>query len=188
MGALIWVFGFIAISYGGVLIIVKMIRQSTWKEAMQIIASFFKNNEYELQYDTNFITEVNHIIRSVVGEQQYQQLCRLNVYSSTVIFTTVGIPTVSITVKPKDDSERIQLENIMCTCTRRYIANYKLPENIVKFTWDANYELNYPVLKIYYPRTIDDIQLIKSELKVDIDKIVISNSDVTDDEEDLQNE
>lgn len=188
MKTIIWLLISILISYGGVLVIIKIIKQSTWNEAMQIIASFFKGTPYELQCDPNYISEMNDIVRTVVGESQYQQLCKLAIYSRTMTFSNIGTPTISITVKPRDDSEHAQLENLLCVCTRRYITNYKLPENIVKCAWDTNFELKYLVLKIYYPRNTKDIQFIKSELKLDVDRIIISNSDVTDDEEDLQNE
>ena len=89
-----------------------------------------------------------------------------------------------ITVKPSDDSERLQLENILEAKTRVYLTNYRSDiETLV--SWSENTSLGLPMLVIEYARNKKEADSIRQK-KLDAAKTILTAStDVIVEEEDL---
>lgn len=170
---------------------VKLAKNCSWREAREIIAallaSLLKENEYDLSTDSNYLHDLNKIIMDVVGTQRYQQLCDLDILAPTISFNNKhsGTPSVCISVKPNDDSEKLQLEYLIRSTTEIYLENYNLGKTVTKLSWEDNKVLGIPMIVIYYPT--NDIQyeaLIKSK-HYEVKNTLSSMNDILDDEEDL---
>lgn len=168
------------------ILVFKKINNYTWKEAILQIVSFLKENGYELSADQNYCRECNQIIKDILGDKRYEDLCKLNPYISTLFFADAhaGNPSVCITVKPSDDSERLQLSNILEAKTRVYLTNYRSDiETLV--SWSENTSLGLPMLVIEYARNKKEADCIRQK-KLDAAKTILTAStDVIDEEEDL---
>lgn len=164
----------------------KAINHYSWKEAICEIASLLKENGYELSADQNYCRECNQIVKDIIDDKRYDDLCKLNLYSPTLYFNNAhaGNPSVCITVKPSDDSERLQLENILEAKTRVYLTNYRSDiETLV--SWSENTSLGLPMLVIEYARNKKEADSIRQK-KLDAAKTILTAStDVLDEEEDL---
>ena len=171
----------------GIYIVVTMHTENcTFKEAIISIVSFLRQGGYELSADQNYCRECNQIVKDIIEDKRYDDLCKLNSYSPTLYFNDAhaGTPSVCITVKPSDDSERLQLENILEAKTRVYLTNYKSDiETLV--SWSENTSLGLPMLVIEYARNKKEADSIRQK-KLDAAKTILTAStDVLDEEEDL---
>lgn len=177
---------FIALPTVGYIGVTMYTTHCTLKEAIFSIASFLRQGEYELSADQNYCRECNQIVKDIIEDKRYDDLCKLNSYSPTLYFNDAhaGNPSVCITVKPSDDSERLQLENILEAKTRVYLTNYKSDiETLV--SWSENTNLGLPMLIIEYARNKKEADSIRQK-KLDAAKTILTAStDVIDEEEDL---
>lgn len=159
----------------------------TFKEAIISIASFLRQGEYELSADQNYCRECNQIVKDILGEKKYEDLCTLNPHSLTLYFNDMhsGTPSVCITVKPSDDSERLQLSNILESKTREYLTNYRFPAIETLVSWSENTTLGLPMLVIEYARNKKEADSIRRRKLEATKTLLASSTDVLDDEEDL---
>lgn len=165
----------------------KRINNYSWKEAICEIASLVKSNGYELSADQNYCRECNQIVKDIIDDKRYYDLCKLNSYSPTLYFNDAhaGNPSVCITVKPSDDSERLQLSNILEAKTRVYLTNYNRSDIETLVSWSENTSLGLPMLIIEYARNKKEADCIRQK-KLDAAKTILTAStDVIDEEEDL---
>ena len=105
--------GLCVIAYFLLVGIVMLFTKSSIEDARKIISSFFQRS-YELSRDENYIKAVNDIVKDILGEVRYVELCTLNKYSNT-----------------------LQLAHIINRTRRRDIGNFTLrkPETLkVSFT------------------------------------------------------
>lgn len=166
----------------------KRLNNYTWKEAILQIVSFFKENDYELSADQNYCRECNQIIKDIVGNERYNKLCSLDHHFSMISFydAHAGNPSVCITVKPSDDSERLQLENILEAKTRVYLTNYRsAPAIETLVSWSENTNLGLPMLVIEYARNKKEADSLRQRKLAGVQTILNSSTDVLDEEEDL---
>ena len=172
----------------GLLIVTTMHTENcTFKEAIISIVSFLKQGEYELSADQNYCRECNQIVRDILGDKRYKDLCILNPYSLTLYFndTHSGTPSVCITVKPSDDSERLQLSNILEAKTREYLTNYNRSDIETLISWSENTSLGLPMLIIEYARNKKEADSIRQKRLAAAKTILTAATDVLDEEEDL---
>ena len=166
----------------------KAINHYSCKEAICEIASLLKENGYELSADQNYCRECNQIIKDILGDKRYENLCTLNPYSYTLFFADAhaGNPSVCITVNPSDDSERRQLENILEAKTRVYLTNYRsAPAIETLVSWSENTNLGLPMLVIEYARNKKEADSIRQKRLDAAKTILTASTDVIDEEEDL---
>lgn len=166
----------------------KAINHYSWKEAICEIASLLKENGYELSADQNYCRECNQIIKDIVGNERYNKLCSLDHHFSMISFydAHAGTPSVCITLNPADDSERLQLENILEAKTRVYLTNYRsAPAIETLVSWSENTTLGLPMLVIEYARNKKEADSIRQRKLENAKTILASSTDVLDDEEDL---
>lgn len=165
----------------------KAINHYSCKEAICEIASLLKENGYELSADQNYCRECNQIVRDILGDKKYEDLCKLNPYSSTLFFADehAGNPSVCITVNPANDSERLQLANILEAKTRVYLTNYKFSDQETYVSWSENTNLGLPMLVIEYARNKKEADSIKQKNLDAAKTILTASTDVIDEEEDL---
>lgn len=177
---------FIALPSVGYIGVTMYTTHCTLKEAIFSIASFLRQGEYELSADQNYCRECNQIIKDILGDKRYENLCTLNPYSSTLFFADAhaGNPSVCITVKPSDDSERLQLSNILEAKTRVYLTNYRSDiETLV--SWSENTSLGLPMLVIEYARNKKEADSIRRKRLDAAKTILTASTDILDEEEDL---
>lgn len=166
----------------------KSINHYSCKEAICEIASLLKENGYELSADQNYCRECNQIIKDIVGDERYNKLCSLDHHFSMISFydAHAGNPSVCITLNPADDSERLQLENILEAKTRVYLTNYRsTPAIETLVSWSENTTLGLPMLIIEYARNKKEADSIRQRKLDGVQTILASSTDVLDEEEDL---
>lgn len=165
----------------------KAINHYSCKEAICEIASLLKENGYELSADQNYCRECNQIIKDIVGDERYNKLCSLNHHFLMIYFSDAhaGNPSVCITVKPSDDSERLQLENILEAKTRVYLTNYNRSDIETLVSWSENTNLGLPMLVIEYARNKKEADSIRQKRLDAAKTILTASTDVIDEEEDL---
>lgn len=107
MKELLCILGFIVFVYGSAVFWVMYICKCSLEEARDKIASFFQRDVYRLDCDYNFRTEINKICLDILGEKRYQELCKLEEYSSTFVFVqSSGYPSFKITMNVNDENEK----------------------------------------------------------------------------------
>ena len=92
-----------------------------------------------------------------------------------------------ITVKPSDDSEKLQLSKIIDAKTRVYLTNYNRSAPAIEtlVSWSENTNLGLPMLVIEYARNKKEADSIRQK-KLDAAKTILTAAtDVLDEEEDL---
>lgn len=179
--------GLCVIAYFLLVGIVMLFTKSSVEDARKNVSSFFQRS-YELSRDENYIKAVNDIVKDILGEVRYVELCTLNKYSNTLQFcdTHDGLPSVKITLSCNDENERKRLETILEGITKQYLLNYKgLINAKVLLEWSQNEIVHLPMMIILYSRNENEYRMLEHYEQSNISKIASKYGDVLDDIDDL---
>lgn len=158
--------------------------KSSVDEARKKISSFFRDDEYELSQDSNYQQDVNNIVKDILGQTRYEELCNLNKYSLTLQFLDNhdGLPCVQITLNTNDENEKKRLEAVLESTTRQYLLNYKgVSYTKLLLEWSYNEILRLPILKIMYSRNENECKILENVENSQVDKVSVKYGDVLDD-------
>ena len=169
------------------IIAIMYLKKCSFMEAVTFIASSFLKNEYELSSDFNYYNDCCKILKDILGDKRFDDLCELDQYSPIIFFndTHAGNPSVCITVNPSYDSERIRLSNILEDKTRIQLTNYYETNQETFVSWSENKKLSLPMLVIEYARNKKEADAIRQKKLYAAKTILTASTDIIDEEEDL---
>lgn len=184
-------------SFGVACKVVKDWNGCSEEEAAQKIRDFVNGKTaVPLSKDQGVYTELCQGLQNVMGEKRYNELARVDAALRAaghmpVIAsgTNSGLPCITISVQPKDDTEQQTIEAVMIGMLRKHIAARGLGPEVLG-DWKKRLDINYPYLEIRYPENAKDRKLIADTIIRTGAAIAGANSPLTDDteEEDLTDE
>ncbi len=184
-------------SFGVACKVVKDWNGCSEEEAAQKIRDFVNGKTaVPLSKDQGVYTELCQGLQNVMGEKRYNELARVDAALRAaghmpVIAsgTNSGLPCITISVQPKDDTEQQTIEAVMIGMLRKHIVARGLGPEVLG-DWKKRLDINYPYLEIRYPENAKDRKLIADTIIRTGAAIAGANSPLTDDteEEDLTDE
>ena len=188
MNEIAMVLGYGVMVYFAIVGLVMLCTKCTFEDAREKIASFFKENEYELSCDFNYIQSINEIVKDILGDSRYDELCKLDKYSKTLLFCNnhSGLPSVKITLSINDDSEKKRLETVIEEITRKYLLQYgKSPYVKLLLEWSHDAVLDLPRLVLLYSRNKKECTILDAFEEANVKKMASKYSSVFDETDDL---
>lgn len=177
-------------AYLAIVGLIMLFAKCSFEDAREMVASFFKENEYELSRDFNYKQSINEIVKDILGETRYGELCKLDKYSNTLLFCDNhnGLPSVKITLNINDDNEKKRLETVIEEITRKYLLNYgESPYVKILLEWSHNAVLDLPMLVLLYSRNKKEWAILDAFEEANVKKIALKYKNVIDEtEDDLQ--
>lgn len=167
------------------------------EEAAQKIRDFVNGKTaVPLSKDQGVYTELCQGLQNVMGEKRYNELARVDAALRAAGHTPViasgtnsGLPCITISVQPKDDTEQQTIEAVMIGILRKHIVARGLGPEVLG-DWKKRLDINYPYLEIRYPENAKDRKLIADTIIRTGAAVVVVDNPLTDDteEEDLTDE
>lgn len=188
MLVIIQIAGICVIIYFLLIGIIMLYTESSIEDARKMISSCLLKNGYKLSRDLNYIQVINKIIKDILGESRYEELCNLNTYSSIIQFCDShdGLPSVKITLNCNEENEKKRLETILDGMTKQYLQNYGDLANVkLLLNWSQNETLKLPMLNIIYSRNEKERKMLDAFKQSQIGKISAKYGEVLDDTEDI---
>ena len=157
-------------------------------EAVAKIHNFMNGKiEYKLCQDTNFEAEICESIQSIIGDNRFEKILRLNQLniSPPLLFFEDGngrLPSIGVSVFYDDDNEKNMLANIITNIVRKYLQLYGWSTQVL-IEWKTRPDLKMPYLYIRYARTAREQEIMKIELQNRRKKIISQHTPVLDETE-----
>lgn len=127
-------------------------------------------------------------VRTLIGEQRYNQICELSYSNKGEPFLSRDInsslPKIRISVFCKDDSERQQLESTLTTVITDYLNRSHYDTRVLK-AWTKRADFNMDVFEVRYATNRSQQKILDAEFARRSKKIIAMNTAVTDDTEDV---
>ena len=170
--------------YQVVIYLIKMWKGCSRKEAERIIHRVLSGQaSYHLSQDNIFWGECYHNIKSVLGEQRYNDLVNFSKTTQTVSYGIMSnLPYIAFTLMYSDDNEKQRLESLLQTTVQKYLAIHSLP-NSIRTIWTEHKVLKLPVLYIEFAENEEQEKLISKYLSYQNENAKIKYQPLTDDEE-----
>lgn len=140
--------------------------------------------------------EICQQLQNILGEKRYNDLARVDAALRAAGHTPViasgtnsGLPCITISVQPKDDTEKRTIEAVMMGLIRKRIVARGLGADVLG-DWKVRLDINTPYLEIRYPENAKDRKLIADTIIRTGAAVVVVDNPLTDDteEEDLTDE
>lgn len=167
------------------------------EEAAQKIRDFVNGKaNVPLAQDPGVYEEICQGLNDIIGDKRYGALVNLNAALRAAGHTPViasgtnsGLPCITISVQPKDDTEQQTIEAVMIGILRKHIVARGLGPEVLG-DWKKRLDINYPYLEIRYPENAKDRKLIADTIIRTGAAVVVVDNPLTDDteEEDLTDE
>ena len=175
-------------SFGVACKVVKDWKGCSEEEAAQKIRDFVNGKTtVPLSKDQGVYTELCQGLQNVMGEKRYNELARVDAALRAAGHTPViasgtnsGLPCITISVQPKDDTEQQTIEAVMIGILRKHIVARGLGSEVLG-DWKVRLDINTPYLEIRYPETEKDRKLI-------VDTIIRTGAAVVDTNNPLTND
>ena len=126
-------------------------------------------------------------LKAVVGDKRYGELAKLDAALRAAGHTPViasgtnsGLQSISISVQPKDDTEKRTIEVVMIGIIRKHIVARGLGPEILG-DWKVRLDINTPYLEIRYPENEKDRKLIVDTIIRTGAAVVHTNNTLTND-------
>ena len=110
--------------------------------------------------------EICQQLQNILGEKRYNDLARVDAALRAAGHTPViasgtnsGLPCITISVQPKDDTEKRTIEAVMMGLIRKRIVARGLGADVLG-DWKVRLDINTPYLEIRYPENAKDRKLI----------------------------
>lgn len=164
IGIIIIILSAIAL-YHVTLHIIKMWAGCSHQEAEQKVHNFLNGKtQYHLNEDNMLFDECFYNIRSVIGENRFNDLEQFS-RSTQMVWTGImsGIPYIAFTVTYNDENEKDRIENLIKNSFMKFQNIHQL-SNITITTWKNNKILNLPTLFIGYAENSEQEMLIKKHI------------------------
>ena len=177
-------------SFGVACKVVKDWKGCSEEEAAQKIRDFVNGKTaVPLSKDQGVHTEPCQGLQTVMGEKRYNELARVDAALRAAGHTPViasgtnsGLPCITISVQPKDDTEQQTIEAVMIGILRKHIVTRGLGAEVLG-DWKVRLDINTPYFEIRYPESAEDRKLIVDTIIRTGSAIVDVNSPLTDDTE-----
>ena len=167
------------------------------EEAAQKIRDFVNGKaNVPLAQDPGVYEEICQGLNDIIGDKRYGALVNLNAALRAAGHTPViasgtnsGLPCITISVQPKDDTEQQTIEAVMIGILRKHLVSRGLGPEVLG-DWKKRLDINYPYLEIRYPENAKDRKLIADTIIRTGAAVVVVDNPLTDDteEEDLTDE
>ena len=167
------------------------------EEAAQKIRDFVNGKaNVPLAQDPGVYAATSQGLNDIIGDKRYGALVNLNAALRAAGHTPViasgtnsGLPCITISVQPKDDTEQQTIEAVMIGILRKHIVARGLGPEVLG-DWKKRLDINYPYLEIRYPENAKDRKLIADTIIRTGAAVVVVDNPLTDDteEEDLTDE
>lgn len=136
--------------------------------------------------DSMLIADIELTIKSVIGDNRYDKLIRLNsvqLNQPLLFFVAMGaVPYLVITVPYEDDNERAVLENAVCNVFIGYLKMYGYSERLI-VEWGFREDIKMHYLRLGYSTNAEQERAINSYLENKHNTMVGNSGDITDDSE-----
>lgn len=185
------------VGVGGFSVACKIVKEWTgcsMEEAARKVRDFVSGKvTVPLSADPGFYAELCQALRDIIGDKRYTGLEKLDTALRTAGHTPViacgtnsGLPCITITVRPKDETEQQTIETVMIDITRKHLVARGLSPEVLG-DWKKRLDINYPYLEIRYPENEEDGKLIADTIIRTGAAVVVVDNPLTDDteEEDL---
>lgn len=177
-------------SFGVACKVVKDWKGCSEEEAAQKIRDIVNGKTtVPLVNDQGVYTELCQGLQNVMGEKRYNELARVDAALRAAGHTPViasgtnsGLPCITISVQPKDDTEQRTIEAVMIGIIRKRIVARGLGSEVLG-DWKVRLDINTPYFEIRYPESAEDRKLIVDTIIRTGSAIVDVNSPLTDDTE-----
>ena len=127
-------------------------------------------------------------VRTLIGEQRYNQICELSYSNNGEPFLSRDInsslPKIRISVYCKDASERQQLESTLTTVITDYLKRSHYDTRVLK-AWTKRADFNMDVFEVRYATNRSQQKILDAEFARRSKKIIAMNTTVVDDTEDV---
>lgn len=161
---------------------------STTEEAAQKIRDFVNGKTtVPLSTEPGVYEELCQGLKDVVGDKRYGELAKLDAALRAAGHTPViasctnsGLPCITISVQPKDDTEKRTIEAVMIGIIRKRIVARGLGPEILG-DWKVRLDVNTPYLQIRYPENEKDRKLIADTIIRTGAAVVDTNNPLTND-------
>ena len=195
MELVLWFFAIITVLIGGYFLIrfvIKLYTGCNNQQADKRIQRFFNGTaSTSIVNDSMLIADIELTIKSVIGDNRYDKLIRLNsvqLNQPLLFFVAMGaVPYLVITVPYEDDNERAVLENAVCNVFIGYLKMYGYSERLI-VEWGFRNDIKMPYLRLGYAMTAEQERAMNSYLENKRDTLIGNYGDITDDSEDSLNE
>lgn len=190
MELVLWFFAIITVLIGGYFLIrfvIKLYTGCNNQQADKRIQRFFNGTaSTSIVNDSMLIADIELTIKSVIGDNRYDKLIRLNsvqLNQPLLFFVAMGaVPYLVITVPYEDDNERAVLENAVCNVFIGYLTLYGYSDRII-VEWGFRNDVKMPYLRLGYAMTAEQEKSLNSYLENKHNTMVGNSGDITDDSE-----
>lgn len=140
------------------------------------------------KFEKELLSASEYSIRTLVGEQRYQQHCDIaeSDIDPLLIYTGTGddynLSYIANSVYYVDDNEKQRITSKLTDVTKKHLKRYGCDTRILT-EWRERPDLHMPVLLIYYAKTEAQKKILDIELAERRNKIVAMNTAVVDDTE-----
>lgn len=158
----------------------------TTEEAMEKIHAFFNDDPpYKVGNDQWLAYRLQEIIRGVIGEQRYQDLCRLSeTFQTWECGISGGVAYIAFTVII-EEQERIRLENGLKSELSGCLASHRLPNGVL-VEWSVNSRLQQPVIILRYAENSRQNKILTAYIENENRKLLRRYEGVYDDDGDIR--
>lgn len=175
--------------YYGICHIIKLYTGCDFEGAVKKLNNFVNGKAlYTINNDPSFVTTIEENVRNIIGEKRYAQLIQLSqaaIGAPLLTFSSSdGMSCINICMYYKDENEKQVLETVLCNVVRTYLYNYGCCEKVLA-EWRTRNELKMPYLQIKYAVNKSELNALQTELYRNAQKIVMQNSAVTDDTDEV---
>lgn len=158
------------------------------EEAAQKIRDFVNGKvTVPLSQDPGVYGELCQGLNAVIGNKRYSALEKLDAALRAAGQTPViasgtnsGLQCITITVQPKDDTEKQTIEVIMIGIIRKHLVSRGLGPEVLG-DWKKRLDINYPYLEIRYPENAKDRKLIADTIIRTGAAVVVVDNPLTND-------
>ena len=131
--------------------------------------------------------EICQQLQNILGEKRYNDLARVDAALRAAGHTPViasgtnsGLPCITISVQPKDDTEKRTIEAVMMGLIRKRIVARGLGADVLG-DWKVRLDINTPDLEIRYPENAKDRKLIADTIIRTGAAVVVVDNPLTND-------
>lgn len=131
--------------------------------------------------------EICQQLQNILGEKRYNDLARVDAALRAAGHTPViasgtnsGLPCITISVQPKDDTEKRTIEAVMMGLIRKRIVARGLGADVLG-DWKVRLDINTPYLEIRYPENAKDRKLIADTIIRTGAAVVVVDNPLTND-------
>lgn len=153
------------------------------EEATKKIQEFvLQKEEYHLATDQMLIADIWSVVKDIIGDSRYDELCKLS--RSSQLFQAnyaSGLPYLAITVAYSDENEKQRLENVLRALVSKYLSIHGMNKGVLS-DWKEDGYLKMPALMIRYAETEEQLKILNACLREETAKIVRKYQPLMDDD------